>query len=302
MKKFLLESAVFLTIIFVSFYLIALKADGYTDPFYVRYTTKKQQSMVIGTSRAAQGIHPAVLNEILGRTDFFNYSFTITSSPYGPAYLNSIKRKLDPETKDAIFILAVDPWSISTNSKYPEDSSQFRENRQFMGKTRFVNMYPNIPYLIDSYGKPLYTLIIKPKTSMFLHDDGWLEVTMWMDSSAVKKNIDKKMVDYRTKNLVDFKFSKSRLRFLEKTIEFLKPHGKVYLVRLPVHPLMMEIDSIHMPDFEKYIKPICEKTNTPYLNLTHMNSKFIYTDGNHIYKESGALVTKVIADWIVELQ
>lgn len=302
MKKFLLESAVFLTIIFVSFYLVALRADGYTDPFYLRYTTKKQSALIIGTSRAAQGIHPDVLNEKLGRDDFFNYSFTITASPYGPAYLESIKRKLDPDTKDGIFIMAVDPWSISSNSEDPEKANQFKETSRFMGKTKWVNLYPNLPYLLESYEEPLYKLFKKPKTSMFLHDDGWLEVTIWMDSNSVKRNIEKKVADYRNKNLIDFKYSKLRVKFLEKTIEFLKTYGKVYLVRMPVHPLMMEIDSLHMPDFEEIIKPVYEKTNTPYLNLTYLNSKYIYTDGNHLYKGSGAEVTGIIADWILKLQ
>ena len=301
MKKFLIESAVFLAIIFISFYVILLKADGYTDPFYIRFTTPKQHSLVLGNSRAAQGIQPDVLNKVLGREDLFNYSFTLTHSPYGPTYLKSIKKKLHDETRDGIFILSVDPWSISSNSKNPEDSSQFKELERFLGKTRFVNLSPNVPYLLDSYDQPFINLLFTPKTSMYLHDDGWLEVTIRMDSVSLRKNVKKKVYDYKKNNLPVFKFSQVRLDYLIKTVEYLKQHGKVYLVRLPVHPLMMEIDRQLLPDFDDKIRFVAEITLTPYLDMTFLNDQYVFTDGNHLYKKSGEEISIEIGKWILSL-
>lgn len=298
MKKFLIEVAIFLVLALGSFFIVFTLADGSSDPFYIRFTTRKQHSLILGTSRAAQGIHPDILEEVLPGKSFFNFSFTITSSPYGPLYLKSIRNKLDPETRNGIFILSVDPWSISSNSKLPNDTTGFKEKWHFLSLSPWVNLNPNIPYLVNFFGKPYYTLLWKENTSMFLHNNGWLEVSIGMDSSSIRKNIDRKIKIYKKNNLPNFKYSEVRFEYLIKTIVFLKQHGDVYMVRLPVHPRMMEIDNQLVPDFNEKMNLISKTTTTPYLDLTGLNDSLIYTDGNHIYKESGKIITRRIGNWI----
>jgi hypothetical protein len=48
-------------------------------------------------------------------------------SPYGQVYFKALKRKLDPETKDGIFILTVGPWNLSLN-KNIKNEKDFRKN------------------------------------------------------------------------------------------------------------------------------------------------------------------------------
>ena len=91
MKKFIVNICLFLIIVLLTILGVFWQADGKTDPFYLRFTTDKQNSLILGTSRAAQGLLPEVLNSKLNRDDFFNYSFTLGHSPYGPTYLKSIK-------------------------------------------------------------------------------------------------------------------------------------------------------------------------------------------------------------------
>ena len=76
---------------------------GQVDAFYGRFASPPAGSLVLGTSRAAQGIRPAVLSAQLGSRfegPLLNYAFTLTHSPYGPAYVRSIQRKLRPEVKN----------------------------------------------------------------------------------------------------------------------------------------------------------------------------------------------------------
>ena len=47
--------------------LIVLKADGNLDPFYIRFTTPKQKNMILGTSRAAQGLQPSIFDNVLNK-------------------------------------------------------------------------------------------------------------------------------------------------------------------------------------------------------------------------------------------
>ena len=94
MKRFILQLALILSVLIGCIFLVLNKADGGTDPFYIRFTTPKQQNLILGTSRAAQGLQPHVFDSICN-VNFYNYSFTIAHSPYGPTYLNSIKKKLN---------------------------------------------------------------------------------------------------------------------------------------------------------------------------------------------------------------
>ena len=84
---------IFLGLFCTSCYAVFSLADGSTDAFYVKFTTPKQKALIIGSSRAAQGLQPAVINLVLENTHIYNYAFSRVHTPYGPAYFNSIKKK-----------------------------------------------------------------------------------------------------------------------------------------------------------------------------------------------------------------
>ena len=126
MKKFLLHIILFFLIFFLSAYLIALQADGYSDSFYLKFTTPKQTSLILGNSKAAQGLKPEVFTHKL-KKNIYNYSFAINTSPFGPKYLKSIQSKLDTTNDNGLFIISIDSWSLSTNCDNPNDTVCFRE-------------------------------------------------------------------------------------------------------------------------------------------------------------------------------
>jgi len=276
--------------------LLFYQADGYSDTFYVRFTTPKQKSLIIGTSKAGQGIQPSEFLKISPNDSLFNFAFTVAHSPYGPAYLKGIKRKLIKDSKNGIFIVAVDAWSLADSSEDPNDESLFDENKSFLNKLQTVASKPNIPYLLSFY-KNNYIKIFKRDTIAFLHDDGWLEVSPKMKQNTVAKRIEYKIEQLNEKT-ESFSFSKTRLSYLYKTIAFLQKHGEVYLVRLPVHPKLMKADVAVVPNFEDIVIQLTQETSTPYLDMSMDNENYQYTDGIHLYKESGKEVTKKIALWI----
>lgn len=298
MKKFLFITCGFIFALFVFFYIVFSQANGYTDAYYLRLATPKQSSLIIGTSRAAQGIKPTVINQVLNRNDLFNYAFTLGHSPYGPTYLNSIKNKLLPATKDGVFILAVDPWSISNANDDPNDPTQFREADLLLGTTFSVTSRPNIDYLIENYDEPYYKLLYNTDKTKLLHEDGWLEINVPIDEGIMNQRIQTKIKEYQD-HAVNFKKSDTRLQYLNETIGFLKQHGEVYLVRLPVSPGLMEIEDQFMPEFNSLIEKLAAKNNSSYYNMSPLNADFIYTDGNHLYKDSSDGVSELIAKWIL---
>lgn len=297
------------------FLLLALSffiADGTTDEFYVRFTTPEQKSMIVGTSRAAQGIQPSIIDSILNKNKqtsaLFNYSFTVAHSPYGPAYYESIKRKLDKSSKDGKFIIAVDPWSLSLKKEKLNDENIFPENDMAVGKTRHVNCYPNFEYLIHSYSSPLLmiwmtkilsALHIDGKERLYLHKDGWLEVSVSMDSAEVQKRIERKINDYKTNEVPYFHLSPVRYEYLRKTIELFRKHGDVFLVRLPVHANFKDLEDRISPRFDSLMTSLARENNIAYLNFINDSTKYRYTDGNHLYKESGRKLSKKIGEYIL---
>ncbi len=313
MRAFLAKSSLFVFLFLGIVLIIFHKADGNFDPFYMRFTTPKQSSLILGTSKAAQGLKPSVLNRELNRNDVYNYSFTLRLSPYGPTYLKSIKRKLKESSNKGIFILTVDPWSIFADSKTPNDLKTFEEKSKFLNFIKSTDKKPNYSYLINGY-EDMYIKILYNKSLMFLHSDGWLEVhidnfknkknrkkpnhrSLYFDSLRHKRHIDASINRYLKKKAT-YNFSEIRIKYLKKTIQELKLKGDVFLVRLPVHEDMIEIENSIMSNFNDEMEKISNEFEIDYFNLTYLNSKCIFNDANHLNRESAAYVSKELAKMI----
>jgi hypothetical protein len=265
---------------------------GQVDAFYGRFTSPPAGSLIVGTSRAAQGIRPAVLEEALGgRFDgpLLNYSFTLTHSPYGPAYLRSIKRKLRPEVKNGLFIVAVDPWSLSltgSEGSFPEDNS-------FIGQLDQVSQNPNLPYLTRYQTKPLYRLLLDYATATErLHPDGWLEVNIGIDSAQVRARTARKLQDYRVLATRQH-FSTGRMQALVETIELLKQHGRVCVVRLPVGAGLLQLEQAYQPNFDQLMRETAANLAVPYLDYS--TRPYATTDGNHLQRDASQEFSRELA-------
>ena len=265
---------------------------GGVDAFYGRFTSPPAGSLVLGTSRAAQGIRPAVLTARLGgqfEGPLLNYAFTLTHSPYGPAYLRSIQRKLRPETKNGLFIVAVDPWSLSLTG--PEGA--FPEDNSFIGQLHQVSQNPNLAYLTHYQTKPLYRLPLDYATATErLHPDGWLEVNIGTDSAQVRARTARKLQDYR-RLAASQHLSAGRLQALRQTIQFLKPHGRVVLVRLPVGASLLALEKIYQPGFDQLMRQTAAAQAVPYLDYSAQ--PFATTDGNHLQRAASAAFSQQLA-------
>lgn len=272
---------------------------GRVDAFYGRFTSPLAGSLVLGTSRAAQGVQPEVLAARLGSRfagPLLNYAFTLTHSPYGPAYLRSIQRKLRPEVKNGLFIVAVDPWSLSLTGPegaYPEDNS-------FIGQLHQVSQAPNLPYLTRYQTKPLYRLLLDYATATErLHPDGWLEVSIGTDSAQVRARTARKLLDYRRLAATQH-LSAGRVQALRQTIAFLKQHGRVYVVRLPVGPSLLKLEQTYQPGFDPLLRQLAATLAVPYLDYS--TKPYPTTDGNHLQRAASAAFSQQLAQDLARIQ
>lgn len=283
----------------------AYKAGGKFDPFYIRFTNGQHQSMITGTSRAAQGLSPAVMNNILDDdyTAIGNFAFTSENSPYGAVYLEAIRKKVDTTAvynKKNVFILCVSPWSIMTFNKETDAVSTFREHNLFLAKIKSVDKKgkPNFEYLMKEYAQSWGKILYNPVDNhTFLHDDGWLEVRVPMDSLSLQKRVREKIADYESLSHVA-RFSPTRIHYLEQTIAFLNKYGSVYLVRLPTSESIAEIENKSMPDFDDKMIGLSKKYKIKYWSFFSQNSEYEYTDGNHLYYQSALKISQKLAEMI----
>ena len=269
------------------------QADGKADSFYLRFTTPKQHSLILGTSRAAQGLIPHVIDSVTGEIGMFNYAMTIVHSPYGKVYFESIKKKLDAAGTDGVFILEVGPWNISNPNE-----KRFWEASTFVSKLRCVDCKPNIEYLMRFYPYQYLHLWRTGKLLIELHEDGWLDVEITMDPSFVEKRTKDKIDHYKTVMLPAAHYSETRFGYLQKTIALLQNHGRVFLVRLPVYPEMYDLENILMPDFDAKMEALCADGKAQYFNYGADGAEYRFTDGNHLWKGSSEKFSRVLGSRI----
>lgn len=309
MKKFLVKVGIAVGLaVAIHGVTVLLFANGKIDGFYLRFTTPPQHSLVLGNSRAAQGIVPSVVEASLTNLNFqgplFNYGFSLSTSPYGPFYLESIKKKLDPTTRGGLFILSVDPWSISSEAHLrPKDTAEYFDAHNLPYNMHYVNTNPNIEYLIKNYYKGWGDMIVANTLRTVqseIHPDGWLEVTIPMNKSRHAQRIQGKVERYRNENFYAKKFSSLRLEYLKKTIRYLKSFGKVYLVRIPLDKRLAEIENEYLPEFDQLMQDCSAALNVPYFNYFVDNELYLTTDGNHLYKESAIAFSKRLAEDILK--
>jgi len=306
MKSTIIKFGIYITIIILIHYFTALSAGSYFDPFYLRFTTGKHHSIILGTSRAAQGLLPEELNKNLGDeySPLFNFAFTGLNSPFGKVYSNAILQKLDTTktSKKNVFIISVDPWSISIKNNPTDNPEKYRENGLFLDimKTIGKKGKPNYEYLIkgysESWGKILYRPITNKKI-MTLHNDGWLEVNVPMDETAVKNRITAKVKSYNKISEI-YHFSPNRFLALKKLVLQLKKHGIVVLVRMPARNEIKIIENKFFADFDNKICALSSESDVRYWSFMNQLEEHTFTDGTHLFKDSGRKISKQIATMI----
>jgi hypothetical protein len=309
MSRFIVHSIVYILLTGVMAWILCLSAGPYTDPFYLRFTTPLQQSLVIGSSKAAQGIVPEVMNEELDKAamkiKLYNYGFTIKSSPYGEPYLNSILKKIDRrgsiDKENRIFILAVDPWSISTMFLKKQNGEDIFVEKDFAPNNMlWPTLNPNPEYIFKNIdNRPLMIFRKFRNTNLpKVNSDGSFEVPLRRDSLEVSEIVADKVLEYE-QYAASNSFSKARFEYLERTIDSLENYGKIFLVRIPVHHEIRKIEDKFMSNFTSIITEMAGRHHILFFDYEIDKYKLKTTDGNHLDRKSGMIFSKILANDII---
>lgn len=303
-KKVIIFTGIAAGVIFGFLYYYHASQIETLDAFYRRFTVGKRPSLLLGSSRTAQGLRPEIFDRELNdqfSVPFFNYSFTVGSSNIGPNYLKKIKKKLKP-AKNSLFILCVDPWIM----KQPigQNNSEFDEENTFFAHQQTQTMSPNIEYLLfrDKKEKPFFQKIFFPDSSIYhLHENGWLQVNFENKSKGAIDNSNWQIHLY-TQDTLKFELAEKRFIALEKMVRYLDAVGTIFLVRLPTSEAMMNLENQAFPRFDQRIEEIAQHNKIQYINLISESGTFQTVDGNHIYKDDTERLSKHICDLIKNLK
>ena len=298
MRKFIIKCGVFIITLlaFIMFGCFILDRKGYSDSAYKRFTSSESTSLIVGSSRAAQGIVPEYINESFDGTQYslpiYNFSFNVFGTPFGEYYLSQIQGRIKNGVfnNKGLFIVSVDPFVLAEDEIW--DAGKMREKKSDL--TDFRPFYkPNFRYMLKKCRPSEWV----GKRIDNLQDDGWLKVEFQYidDTLIVRNNIDLKIKDYRERKL---KKSEYRKYWLYQTIELFKSHGEVYLCRIPVSKEMKAIEDALWADFDKDMRTTSQELSVPYFSFIDDCGMYRTTDGNHLYYEDGIKFTKALVDSI----
>jgi hypothetical protein len=311
MKNFLLKTGLYfgllLAMIGLFLTLIYLRPE-LVDHFYRRFTTPKGKSLILGTSRSAQGIKPSVINKRITKNnnEIINHSFAFGPSSFGPNYLREIKQKVDPDVTNGLFIISVDPWSLTKDiDNMEDDTARYFEIRQklFVGNLKSSSSNPNFEYLKNYWSnrfsifENLFKSWINYKRLIVLHEDGWLELNMPLEMEAINKRIVNSTAEYAEMKLI---ISGTRMKYLSEMVQFLNNKGTVVLVRMPVSKPMAELEAVRFPEFSDSIQAIANANNVHFFDFIELSGQFQTVDTHHLYKEEAERFSNLLCDALIE--
>ncbi len=303
MRKFLVKSLVYLLIcslVIISIYAYgALKNEPYVDAFYRRFTRHHNGSIVLGTSRAAQGIEPSILNNVVGE-DFYNFSFTMKQSSFEKSYFEALKAFTEWTAYDSsrVTIISVDPWSIREVKS--EGSAEERVNKEYLASytSQWSYFRPNIKYLLK---EKVHLSRLFADRDRYVNDFGRYVIPF--DTNYLIKNYTKRAKEVlelysQRPRFVDSEVSDYRLNYLNEIIDYCKEYGKVFLVRIPVTKEMYALENKLQYDFDDLITKISEEKGIPYINLINLSGNYQTVDGNHLWNGEVPRFSKDLASYI----
>lgn len=305
--KFILKIS-FLASMLVGAYILVIYGITKKSDFDYNYSkfTHKGGSLIIGISRAHYGINPEIIekefkNDI--KLPVLNFALQKTQSSYGEVLLNSIKKKIDTNSsKNGLFILSVNPGSFLISKNVDIDKDIIDENTNLY-KVKNLNTNPNFEYIRKCFESSLYQGFTIPQSKFKkFHDNGWAEFkddNLSNNTISVRKNI---LTKRQKKQLPLQKFSEYRVNKFKETIEYLKKHGQVVLVRLPFDDDFVKIEDNAFINFNKDMTDIAQEFNVPFFNYTLKKEKYKTYDGSHLTSKSAIKFTEQLCEDIKKYQ
>src|SRR5690606_19902047 len=120
MKSLIIKTTLFCSLMAGAYFMLVDKlSHGFVDMYYQKFT-QSAGSLIIGLSRADQGIDPTIIEERLDGEGIGLplVNFAANQYNFGEVYLQAIKQKLTPTSDRRIFIVSVSPGSFWSQKEF----------------------------------------------------------------------------------------------------------------------------------------------------------------------------------------
>ena len=297
-RVFLFSTLIFILGGFFIYFFLS-KYNLQVDEFYGRITKYHDCGLILGTSRAAHALDPEYLDGVE-----YNFSFTGGHSPYDTSYFAALKNycRIDLIKFDSnrAFILAVDPWVMST---FEGDSFELNNNSfiKDLGNNPTWNSINYIFKYIDLTPKSIFSILFNADFPKYftMSEKGRLVLSMDKTDAQLKEKLrtQQTIEGYKNKKVFSVGFySSKRFNVLKQMTEYLQKMGKVYYVRLPTSKIMYEIENERWPDFNQTLDDFGTKLNCRFINLGDLSDRVITIDGNHIWNGHSKWISQSLND------
>ncbi len=302
--RFFIKIALFVLIL-GSLYLFFVDklANDYVDPHYYKFT-QKAGGLILGLSRANEGISPYIVEEKL--KPYFPFknplvNFAINESHFGAIYLRAIKQKIQ-EADSLVFVMSISPGNFSA-PKGLDSIGIFEYDKQLtLGKVSNYTSNPNYNYIIKTYGAPLYNSLhdMDRWPHRISHKNGWNEIVLNNEFGSISDDdishwksltIDFFNTKIKQEQLADYRYT-----YFIKTLEFLKTKGQVFLIRMPSDKMLLKFEKKHWQDFDIEMDSISKVYHIPYFNYAENTETYKTYDGSHLESQSAKQFSNVLAN------
>ena len=287
MKGFIKFSVVSLVFILALHFYAAYVAGGRFDDNYNKFTMEAKGSLILGSSRATHGLNP----EFILENKIVNFAFDAFSSPFSKEYNSAIYSYLGDSFKSkGVVVIEVNPWTLSIDTSLSEP---YREKSRILSMGISFGNKPNYDFLFSDYkhgwGKIILDEVLFPSKSKYLHENGWIEVSLDMEESAMQERKSSLLSSYQKKAKHSV-VSEYRVNSLIELIDTLNDFKKVFIVKLPVCTELLEIESSFFNKDSVYSLIQDKLPVTEFIELSSEDLKWI--DGHHVYKNSVGLMSE----------
>ena len=273
--------------------LIMLGVKGLrSDPYAVKMLHGPYHSMIIGDSRAVKLDATMIQDELgdrIGEGTISNFAFNLEVSPFGPLYVDQIlSRSIDQDT-NSIFIISIDPWMFAADTAWPDDATHFREAGSFM-EFDASGPFPELRYFLAHVDAPFYTaLLSKPPTS---------NESTRPDSAFIAHHTNSKLRFYEHRYLHSTAISGTRYASFERLLSALDRIGQVYIIRLPVPQVMLDMEQRYAPDLFNRVQRTAQERGIDLIDLTPYRMDYLCVDGVHLFRPDAERVSELLGQVI----
>lgn len=277
---------------------------AYVQQYDINYYKSLGQAdhLITGLSRAKRGISPSILSEQLQlEGQMLNFAFNNVQSPYGGYYHKAIKRKLNRQHKDGLFVLSVAPGAMMDAEDRNGAFVLPRERHFFFYKLWMENTSPNIEYMLRSPlkgGASLFQFLRNDWKVLLgweesdwpeiIHEDGWGE----LDTARISRRIARGDAPPEE----TYQRSATREIYLLETIRFLKDYGRVVLVRLPISEKFRIYEEGLYPGFSESMATFADELEVEFIDYSYFYPDDRYPDGQHLAGPAARQFSRQLAE------